>query len=251
MADAVTSATWDQEVLKAPGLVLVDFWAVWCGPCRMVAPIVDEISKEYEGKLKVLKLNTDENPDVAGKYRIMGIPTLMFFKNGQTVDQVVGAVPKAQLKTKVDALARKIRTVALFAAAGSGLRPGGSSCCAARLRRAVCILLSVRSRGDRFNGEKISRRIYSDDGAPARLHRARDAQAGGCHGFGFYPAGPERERTSGSRTTRARWCCSNSGPPGVRRAAHRSRGSRRSTRPTRTRGWWSSPSRSTRAAGIR
>src|SRR5512143_428292 len=107
MADAVTSATWDQEVLKAQGLVLVDFWAVWCGPCRMVAPIVDEVSKEYPGKLKVLKLNTDENPDVAGKYRIMGIPTLMFFKSGQTVDQVVGAVPKAQLKTKVDALLAK------------------------------------------------------------------------------------------------------------------------------------------------
>ena len=104
MADAVTSATWEQEVLKAPGLVLIDFWAVWCGPCRMVAPIVDEISKEYAGKLKVLKLNTDENPDIASKYRIMGIPTLMFFKNGQTVDQIVGAVPKAQLKSKVDAL---------------------------------------------------------------------------------------------------------------------------------------------------
>lgn len=104
MADAVTSATWDQEVLKSSTLVLVDFWAVWCGPCRMVAPIVDEISKEYGEKLKVLKLNTDENPDVAGKYRIMGIPTLMFFKDGKTVDQIVGAVPKAQLKSKVDAL---------------------------------------------------------------------------------------------------------------------------------------------------
>lgn len=107
MADAVTSATWEQEVLKAPSLVMVDFWAVWCGPCRMVAPIVDELAKEYEGKLKVLKLNTDENADVASKYRIMGIPTLMFFKNGQTVDQVVGAVPKTQLKTKIDALLAK------------------------------------------------------------------------------------------------------------------------------------------------
>jgi len=104
MAEAVTSATWDQEVLKSSTLVLVDFWAVWCGPCRMVAPIVDEISKEYGGKLKVLKLNTDENPDIAGKYKIMGIPTLMFFKNGERIDQVVGAVPKAQLKSKVDAL---------------------------------------------------------------------------------------------------------------------------------------------------
>ena len=107
MAEAVTSATWDQEVLKAPGLVLVDFWAVWCGPCRMVAPIVDEIAKDYDGKLKVVKLNTDENPDIAGKYQIRGIPTLMFFKGGQTVDQVVGAVPKTQLKTKVDTLLAK------------------------------------------------------------------------------------------------------------------------------------------------
>jgi thioredoxin 1 len=70
----------------------------------MVAPIVDEISKEYTGKLKVLKLNTDENPDVAGRYKIMGIPTLMFFRGGQTVDQIVGAVPKSQLKSKIDAL---------------------------------------------------------------------------------------------------------------------------------------------------
>ena len=107
MAEAVTSATWDQEVLKAADLVLVDFWAVWCGPCRMVAPIVDELSKEYTGKLKVLKLNTDENPDIAGKYRIMGIPTLMFFKNGQTVEQVVGAVPTAQLTQKIDTLLQK------------------------------------------------------------------------------------------------------------------------------------------------
>jgi len=107
MAEAVTSATWEQEVLKATDLVLVDFWAVWCGPCRMVSPIVDEISAEYQGKLKVVKLNTDENPDVASKYRIMGIPTLMFFKNGQTIDQIVGAVPKPQLKAKVDALLAK------------------------------------------------------------------------------------------------------------------------------------------------
>jgi len=100
----VTSATWEKEVVQADGLVLVDFWAVWCGPCQMVAPVVEEIAGEYEGKLKVCKLNTDENPDVASKYRIMGIPTLMFFKNGAAVDQVVGAVPKSQLKSKVDTL---------------------------------------------------------------------------------------------------------------------------------------------------
>jgi len=100
----VTSSTWDSEVLQSEALVLVDFWAVWCGPCQMVAPIVEEIAGEYEGKLKVCKLNTDENPDIASKYRIMGIPTLMFFKNGAAVDQVVGAVPKGQLKSKVDSL---------------------------------------------------------------------------------------------------------------------------------------------------
>jgi len=100
----VTTDTWEQEVMQADGLVLVDFWAVWCGPCQMVAPVVEEIAGEYKGKLKVAKLNTDENPDIASKYRIMGIPTLMFFKNGAAVDSVVGAVPKAQLKSKVDGL---------------------------------------------------------------------------------------------------------------------------------------------------
>ena len=102
MADAVTSATWEQEVLKSPTLVLVDFWAVWCGPCRMIAPTVEELAKEYTGKLKVMKLNTDENPDIASRYKIMGIPTIMLFKDGQKVDQVVGAVPKPQLKAKID-----------------------------------------------------------------------------------------------------------------------------------------------------
>ena len=100
----VTTSSWDQEVLKAEGLVLVDFWAVWCGPCRMIAPTVEEIAKEYAGKLKVCKLNTDENSDIASKYKIMGIPTLMFFKDGEKVDQVVGAVPKPQLKAKIDQL---------------------------------------------------------------------------------------------------------------------------------------------------
>ncbi|MFO0752841.1 MAG: thioredoxin [Thermodesulfovibrionales bacterium] len=100
----MTSASWAQEVEQSGGLVMVDFWAVWCGPCRMVAPTVEELAKEYSGKVKVGKLNTDENPDVASKYKIMGIPTLMFFKDGQKVDQIVGAVPKPQLKAKIDAL---------------------------------------------------------------------------------------------------------------------------------------------------
>ncbi len=99
-----TTATWDAEVIGAGGVVLVDFWAVWCGPCRMVAPTVEELAKEYEGKIKVVKLNTDENPDIASKYKIMGIPTLMFFKDGNKVDQIVGAVPKSQLKDKIDSL---------------------------------------------------------------------------------------------------------------------------------------------------
>ncbi|MEW6740329.1 MAG: thioredoxin [Nitrospirota bacterium] len=100
----LTTAAWDKEVLQANGLVMVDFWAVWCGPCRMIAPTVEELSKEYAGKVKVGKLNTDENPDIASKYKIMGIPTIMFFKDGQKVDQIVGAVPKPQLKAKIDAL---------------------------------------------------------------------------------------------------------------------------------------------------
>jgi thioredoxin 1 len=100
----VSTTSWDAEVGKASGLVLVDFWAVWCGPCQMVAPIVDELAKEYNGKLKVLKLNTDENPDIAGRYHIMSIPTLLFFRGGQEVDKVVGAVPKKVLKDAIDRL---------------------------------------------------------------------------------------------------------------------------------------------------
>jgi len=100
----VTTATWEQEVTKAQSLVMVDFWAVWCGPCRMIAPTVEELAKEYAGRVKVAKLNTDENPEIASQYKIMGIPTIMFFKDGQKIDQVVGAVPKPQLKAKLDSL---------------------------------------------------------------------------------------------------------------------------------------------------
>ena len=82
---------------SADKLIVVDFWAPWCGPCRMVAPIVEEISKDFEGKIKVFKLNTDENPNVASQYGIRSIPTLMIFKGGQKVDTVAGAVPKATL----------------------------------------------------------------------------------------------------------------------------------------------------------
>ena len=98
----VTDATFEAEVLKSNIPVLVDFWAPWCGPCRAIAPVVEEIANEYKGKLKVLKLNTDENPKTAQSYRISGIPSLMVFKNGQPVEQVVGAVPKTTLSTAVE-----------------------------------------------------------------------------------------------------------------------------------------------------
>ncbi|MBI3596347.1 MAG: thioredoxin [Nitrospirae bacterium] len=98
----VDSQSWDQEVLKGTGLTLVDFWAVWCGPCQIIAPVVDELAQEYEGRLRVFKLNTDENPDVASRYQIMGIPTLLFFKDGKPIDKVVGAAAKKQFKDKIE-----------------------------------------------------------------------------------------------------------------------------------------------------
>lgn len=98
------SGNWESEVLQSPQLVMVDFWAVWCGPCQMVAPIVEELAKEYEGKLKVMKLNTDEAPEVAGRYQIMSIPTILFFKNGEPVEKIVGARPKPQFKQIIDTL---------------------------------------------------------------------------------------------------------------------------------------------------
>ena len=107
MSDAVKSVTvdtFDQEVIKSSNLVMVDFWATWCGPCKIVAPVVEELAKEYEGKVTFVKVNTDENQDLATKYNIRGIPTLMFFKEGNIADQVVGAVPKAQLKSKIYSL---------------------------------------------------------------------------------------------------------------------------------------------------
>ncbi len=98
----VTSSNWDNEVLKAQGLVMIDFWAAWCGPCRMISPTVEELAKEYGGKIKVMKLNTDENPEIASRYKIMGIPTVIFFKDGNMLDQIVGVVQKQQLKAKID-----------------------------------------------------------------------------------------------------------------------------------------------------
>ena len=96
-----TDTNFDQEVLKSDIPVLVDFWAPWCGPCRMVSPLVDELAEELSGKLKVVKVNTDENQEIAVKYGIRSIPTLGIFKDGNIVDGVIGAVPKQTIKEKV------------------------------------------------------------------------------------------------------------------------------------------------------
>ena len=101
-AQQVTESTFKPEVLDSTVPVLVDFWAPWCGPCRMVAPVVDEIAVQYEGKIKVVKVNTDDNPKIASEYGIRSIPTLMIFKDGQKVDMVVGAVPKTTLATTLE-----------------------------------------------------------------------------------------------------------------------------------------------------
>ena len=100
----VTDATFEEEVLKADKPVLVDFWAPWCGPCRMVSPIVEELSDEYEGKVAFFKLNTDDNPDTSVKYGIRSIPTLLVFKDGEPVGQIVGFRPKSDLKQRLDAV---------------------------------------------------------------------------------------------------------------------------------------------------
>ncbi len=97
----LNDTNFQQEVLNSDTPVLVDFWAVWCGPCRMVAPVVEEIAKEYNGKLKVGKLDVDSNPEVSMKFGIRSIPTLMVFKGGQVVEQIIGAMPKRNLLDKV------------------------------------------------------------------------------------------------------------------------------------------------------
>ena len=102
-----TTANFQSEVLSSSLPVLVDFWATWCAPCRMIAPVVAEIANEYAGKQKVARLNVDENQEISARYGIMSIPTLALFKGGVVVAQVVGAVPKRAITTKLDALLQK------------------------------------------------------------------------------------------------------------------------------------------------
>jgi thioredoxin 1 len=103
MADvqAVTDDTFDREVLQSPTPVLVDFWAPWCAPCRAIAPVVDELAREYAGKLKVVKMNVDDNPTTPNKYGVRGIPTLLVIEAGQVKEQLVGAQPKARLVSAI------------------------------------------------------------------------------------------------------------------------------------------------------
>jgi thioredoxin 1 len=98
----VTDATFDQEVLKSDVPVLIDFWAPWCGPCKAIAPVVDELANTYSGKLKVVKMNVDDNPATPGNYGVRSIPNLLIIKGGEVKDQIIGAVPKTQLQKAID-----------------------------------------------------------------------------------------------------------------------------------------------------
>jgi len=98
----LTDANFEEEVKKSSGLFIVDFWAEWCGPCKVIAPILEDLAKEYDGKAKIGKLNVDENREMASNYGIHSIPTLLFFKDGKKVEEVIGAITRAALKAKIE-----------------------------------------------------------------------------------------------------------------------------------------------------
>jgi thioredoxin 1 len=102
LVNHVTDANFDQEVLKSDHAVLIDFWAPWCAPCRAIAPLIDELAGEYAGRLKVVKINVDDNPETPARYGVRGIPNLLIIKSGQVKEQIVGAVPKSHLVRAVD-----------------------------------------------------------------------------------------------------------------------------------------------------
>ena len=102
LVNHVTDAHFDQEVLKSDKAVLIDFWAPWCAPCRAIAPIIDELAGEYAGRLKVVKINVDDNPETPARYGVRGIPNLLIIRSGQVKEQIVGAVPKSHLVKAVD-----------------------------------------------------------------------------------------------------------------------------------------------------
>ena len=104
MSEELTDSTFEQKVLKSHEPVLIDLWAPWCGPCRMLSPVIEKIGEEYKGKVKVFKLNTDDNPQTAVQFRVQAIPTLLFFKSGKMVEQMVGVQPEKEIRQRLDNL---------------------------------------------------------------------------------------------------------------------------------------------------